>query len=280
MERGQRKVRTGHGKNKLTGTASCLKFTQVSQITTRMPPPEPKSVPFASTDVRRGFTLLELLAVIAMIALLFSLAIPAVNGALGKSRAIKAMSNMRQVTGGIMLYSAENDGFLPPLYGSMASGWNVPFWTQRVDPYVYSGGSGVTNSVASGLPLVGAAFYCPSVKRHHSIGDWGLNSNIAPHAAGGPNKRVRLAKIERRSATALLFEAKNPNGTTDGSWYLNVPLASSGTSRDWFGDWHNGKPFVSFCDGSVQFFTYETLLDTWKNMVGTDLGPQSEPYVP
>lgn len=237
---------------------------------------------FTFATARRGFTLVELLVVIAILLIVIALAIPAVNGVLEKSRAVHGMSNMRQVSAGILNYVADNDGFLPPLYGSLAPGWNVPFWTQRVDPYVYNGGSGVTNAygAGSGPPLVGPAFYCPSVKRHHAIGDWSLNSNIAPHASGGANKRVRLIKIANRSTTGLLFEGRNGGGATDGSWYLNVPLATAGPSSNWFGDWHKGRSFVAFCDGSIQSFPYQTLLNTWTNMVGPNLGAESELYVP
>jgi len=235
----------------------------------------------ASAPPRNGFSLVELLIVIAIIVILIALAVPTVSGVLEKSRAVHGMSNMRQVSAGILNYVADNDGFLPPLYGSTPP-WGPPFWSQRVDPYVYDGGSGVTNAygVGSGPPLVGPAFYCPSVKRHHAISDWSLNSNLAPHASGGANKRVRLVKIDNRATTGLLFEGRNNSGVTDGSWYLNVPLATPGPSSNWFGDWHKGQSFVAFCDGSVQSFRYQTLLNTWTNMVGPNLGSQSELYTP
>lgn len=66
-----------------------------------------------SSLVRGGFTLIELLVVIAIIALLASLSIPAVGGAITKAQLAQAVSNARQIhiatTGAAADSSAQSD---------------------------------------------------------------------------------------------------------------------------------------------------------------------------
>jgi len=196
-----------------------------------------------------------------IIALLAALAFPSINGALEKANAAKSMCNMKQVTSGVLAYTGDNNGGLPPLYGT--SGWNMPYWTTAVHPYVYG-----TNFTPKNNIYAGAVFYSPSIKRHHPIGDWGINSNII--SLNKANQRTPLVKIERPATTALLFETKNTQNTSDASWYMNVPLAKA-NPQGWLADWHNGNPQVAFCDGSVRSFRMQELLATWSDMAGPDL---------
>jgi hypothetical protein len=63
---------------------------------------------------RRGITLIELAVLIVMIALLFTLMLPALVRARSQSRCVTCMSNMRQLTEGYFAYCAANDGCLFP----------------------------------------------------------------------------------------------------------------------------------------------------------------------
>lgn len=76
---------------------------------------------------RRGFTLMELLVVISIIALLIALLLPALSGATKSARQAKALSNMRQLAGGWHLYSAENaEVMLPGRFPNLAGGTSNP----------------------------------------------------------------------------------------------------------------------------------------------------------
>jgi prepilin-type N-terminal cleavage/methylation domain-containing protein/prepilin-type processing-associated H-X9-DG protein len=71
---------------------------------------------------RKGFTLVELLVVIGIIALLISVLMPALNSARSAARLVQCQSNLKQIYNGVLFYANSNQGFLP--YASVAGGWN------------------------------------------------------------------------------------------------------------------------------------------------------------
>jgi len=63
---------------------------------------------------KRAFTLIELLMVIAIIALLIAILIPALSRARGKAEEVVCLNNLKQLQICAKMYSQENDFFLPP----------------------------------------------------------------------------------------------------------------------------------------------------------------------
>src|SRR4051812_3369388 len=102
----RRAARANH--NVLRADAS-LGFSGVSMMN-RLP--SPGSV-FRSRGRRvTGFTLVELLVVIGIIALLISILIPALSAAQARSQSTKCLSNLRQIGQATMLYANLNKGHL------------------------------------------------------------------------------------------------------------------------------------------------------------------------
>ena len=91
--------------------------------------PQNKITPMKTPQLRngartQGFTLIELLVVISIIAILAGFALPVFTSAQKKGRITDSVSNAKQVTLGLRLYSSDNDGSYPnttvPVAGAAA----------------------------------------------------------------------------------------------------------------------------------------------------------------
>src|SRR5438046_1509425 len=73
-----------------------------------------------------GFTLVELLVVIGIIALLISVLLPALGKAREQANLVACAANMRSVSQAVFLYQAENKGSFPPSAASVDTNGTAP----------------------------------------------------------------------------------------------------------------------------------------------------------
>ncbi len=81
----------------------------------------------------KGFTLIELLVVIAIIAILAAILFPVFARAREKARQNSCLSNVKQLTLGVIMYANDYDEYMPY---SISSWFSAPSWRSAIYPYV------------------------------------------------------------------------------------------------------------------------------------------------
>jgi prepilin-type N-terminal cleavage/methylation domain-containing protein len=153
----------------------------------------------SKTKRMRGFTLMELMVVIAIIALLIALLLPAVQAAREAARRIQCTNNLKQI--GLALHNYETALGAMPMTMSLSGTGNTVFydtgWSAqaRILPYLegnplYSAANiGVFKedpANATVIMLTVNAFICPSeIKPQPSFHDYGVSGVINYGMSGG-----------------------------------------------------------------------------------------------
>jgi prepilin-type N-terminal cleavage/methylation domain-containing protein/prepilin-type processing-associated H-X9-DG protein len=109
-----------------------------------------------------GFTLVELLVVIGIIALLISILLPALANARRNALAVKCLSNLRQCYNALQLYVSDNKGFIIPVRaGGGAPGAWSPSTAATVlgRPFTYNGFTYGASTNAPGLQTKDACWW-------------------------------------------------------------------------------------------------------------------------
>jgi len=82
--------------------------------------------------VKRGFTLVEVLVAIGVIATLIGIAVPAIGRAREHAKRAKCLSNLHQVGVALTAYASANRGYLFPPSGRSAIRWY--YWVPGLNP--------------------------------------------------------------------------------------------------------------------------------------------------
>lgn len=212
--------------------------------------------------VNRGFTLVELLVVTAVLGILVALMIPSYNGIVSRSHLGKCASNLRQIGVATQMYIAENDNTIYPDARLTPNGQaNLPSdmlgrWIGAVSEALGHSTSIPPSPDIQGKPL--DILICPADKTRGGWKNLGGVNGISgdPNAEGIkahsylPNRLVlgrKVTEITRPSRTIIF---------TDYGWAQLGTRAIYPHSNPWMANfptqWHNGVVNCLFVDGHVE----------------------------
>lgn len=121
--------------------------------------------------ILRGFTLVEMLVVMAIVTILAALLLPVIDRARQAGRRVACLSNLRQMGLAINQYAADCDGRLPPYLVSTAA--TPPSGRP-------ASGAWYWNEIIYAYHKNAALFYCPNGAQSNSPlgGQYGANSQV------------------------------------------------------------------------------------------------------
>jgi prepilin-type N-terminal cleavage/methylation domain-containing protein len=206
---------------------------------------------------RRGFTLVELLVVIGIIALLIAILMPALQRARDQAMRTQCMSNVRQLTIGWLQYASENH------FKIMSSNTGDP------DKYADWIGAGNTEAaITSGklYPYIKTTkvYHCPADSGFH-LWTYSISNFMCGEDGGGSLKVVKSLNQVKHSSETFVFTEENDMRSDVSGYNQNsfmvlppAPTAKLGQEGHWIdfpANFHKGCT-ISFVDGHAVYFHF------------------------
>jgi prepilin-type N-terminal cleavage/methylation domain-containing protein len=198
----------------------------------------------ANSTLSAGFTLVELLVVIGIIALLIAILLPGLQRARESANRIMCGSNQRQLLLGLHMYLNEHNGAFYPqaehagAVPRFAEGGNTTIIESRWAPQRWVGLGYIT-------PYLGTrsrAFFCPSYSWVEGFGSASsMDQNIEEFVANNPGGGQTHSSYAFGLAPIMYRQVgRNPSAPGAESWKpLGVPRVSSWTRIAW---WYDPNP--------------------------------------
>ena len=157
------------------------------------------------------FTLIELLIVVAIIAILAGMLLPALNQARGMARKSNCAANLKQISLGLLSYAGDHHDFFPP-WRTLAAGDEYRYYYDVLGKDYLGIDSWKTHYTYAHLnkhiptgTYVRNTMLCPSLVNNSSGTNYMINHTVAGDS-GAPDKFVSLKRITKPSSSGMLLE--------------------------------------------------------------------------
>lgn len=202
-----------------------------------------------------GFTIVELLIVIGIIAVLIAILLPVLARAREMASRVQCTSNMRQIATASVAYAADNGGLFPEplnwLYNWLTV---VPTDQQQV----------TTGELWPYLKDL-RPYHCPidepPWQGSHNLTSYLINGNILPANTGVLAGTQRLSRF--KSNAVCFWEADETSATTQSPWNDGGSEPYEGITHR-----HGGGAAVGHFDGSAEFLSAIQWADELTQMPG------------
>lgn len=197
-------------------------------------------------QLRRGFTLVELLAVIAIVGILVSLLLPAVQAARAAARKMQCANNLKQVSLATLNHVSATDR-LPAMRNARHGGELDPWicWQYSILPFLEE--TAIHDALDNVNWRLAIAKEKPSDPQKPAV----VPSYLCPATPGSPRfAALQISRGNRTNATGgLIFDAVP---ASDFAAALGVGLADSTAAGAWSGTKKPIEPYDSFGEASEE----------------------------
>jgi len=210
-------------------------------------------------EARSGFTLAELLVVVAIIGVLLAMILPVIGMVRTTATRIACASNQRQVGMAYLLYAQDHDGGLPACRNfGVTNAARSPAWFDRLPAYVDRAKIG-TRSVfqCAGFVWDGASVFDNASPKSFKQNAYLNAAGRYRDPAGGKVSHYRLGRARHESQVVLLVDAVA--GETGMGQWGHCYYSGCDNSR------HPGRVNVLCLDGHSQAVVATPADGVWRN---------------
>lgn len=196
---------------------------------------------------KRGFTLIEMLVVIAIIALLSALIVPSVSKALQRAKEVTKMNNLRSMFQANTMYMADHKGRICPATDFTDNENN---WRGILGEYIVK--SDVNKFEANREKIFRDPFFEGYDENAKHATGYGINYN--PGLPDVPTRNVlqEPGSNPNQGRSFYMDEIKSPSGrifigdVAAGRWFMSANQPAIDTTR------HDGKGMFLMFDGGIR----------------------------